>query len=362
MKNNVNYLKYLVIGVVLIIFYRSFEYNVIGTLLHVATPLIIGAVLAYFLQPLVNFVDDIYGARIKYKKHNLSYLLSVFTVFLIIILLLAITMTFLLPGVINSVINFTTNINDYGATLEKAIIDLTHNQDIANLALTQMESFVETLDIYTTNNLLNVANFAFATSSRIFTAILGIILTPYFLIEKDKLKSIALRVLRLFLDESKTKMIANYMYSSHILFGRFIYGKFIDSVIIGMIAMIVFVILDVPFYPLMAAIVFLTNMIPYFGPFIGGLPVAVVTLMVQGPLQAIFVVIAILVIQQFDGLILGPKILGDTVGVSPFWVICSITVFGGLWGFVGMFLAVPLISIIQMLFRDLIAYKNKHPN
>ncbi len=362
MKKNVNYLKYLLIGIILIIFYKSFEYNVIGTLMHVGTPLIIGAILAYFLQPLVNFVNSIYSSKILFNHRKISYLMSVFTVFLLIIMVISITMTFLLPGVINSVINFTTNINDYVEALEKAIIDLTHNQGMADLAVEQLEYLVETIDIYTTNNLLNVANVAFATSSRIFSVVLGIILTPYFLIEKDKLKAIALRILKVFFNENQTDMIANYMYSSHILFGRFIYGKFIDSVIIGMIAMVIFVILNVPFYPLMAAIVFLTNMIPYFGPFIGGGPVVVITFMVQGPLQALFVAIAILVIQQFDGLILGPKILGDTVGVSPFWVIVSITVFGGLWGFVGMFLAVPLISIIQMLFRDLIKYKNEHPN
>ncbi len=353
-----NYINILFIGIALILFYKSFEYNVFATIFDVLTPLIIGAVMAYFLQPLVSFVDSFLIRKIHTRNLRLNYLLAVFAVFILIIVLISLTMSYVVPAIVNSVINFTTNINDYVASLEKIILDLTNDPGMVDLGLYYLDQVVNTMAVFSSSNIAGVANIALSTSSTIFTTILGIILIPYFLIEKDKLKSIGLRLLGLFLKQEQADVITGYLHKSHVIFGRFIYGKFIDSLIIGVITLILFMVLDIPFATLMALIVGVTNMIPYFGPFIGGIPVVIVTLMVDGLVPGVIATLAVLAIQQFDGLILGPKILGDTVGVSPFWVIASITFFGGLWGFVGMFLAVPLISIIQMLFRDLIEYRN----
>ena len=354
-----NYLNIFFIGVALILFYKSFDYNVFGTIFDVLTPLIIGAVMAYFLQPLVSFIDSFLLRRIHPKNRRLNYLLAVFAVFMLIIVLISLTMSYILPAIVNSIINFTSNINSYVVGLEKIILDLTNDQKMVDLGLYYLDELVNTMTIFTSSNIASFANIAFATSSTIFTALLGLILIPYFLIEKDKLKGIGLRLLSLFFKPEQVDLITGYLHKSHIIFGRFIYGKFIDSVIIGLITLVIFMVLDIPFATVMALIVGVTNMIPYFGPFIGGVPVVIVTLMVQGLVPGVISGLAVLAIQQFDGLILGPKILGDTVGVSPFWVIASITFFGGLWGFVGMFLAVPLISILQMLFRDLIKYRKE---
>ena len=102
----------------------------------------------------------------------------------------------------------------------------------------------------------------------------------------------------------------------------------------------------------------ITNMIPYFGPFIGGIPVVIITFIIMSPIKAFWVALFIFALQQFDGLILGPAILGDSVGISPFWIIFAITLFGGLWGFVGMFIGVPLIVVIRMVIGDILAYKS----
>lgn len=354
-----NYIHIFITGIALILFYKSFDYNVFGTIFDVLTPLIVGAVMAYFLQPLVSFIDNFLMRRIHPKNRRLNYLLAVFAVFILIIVLISLTMSYILPAVVNSIINFTSNINTYVAGLEKIILDLTNDPGMVSLALYYLDEMVNTMAGFASSNIAGVASIAFATSSTIFTALLGIILIPYFLVEKDKLKSIGMRLLGLFFKPEQVDVITGYLHKSHIIFGRFIYGKFIDSLIIGIITMVIFMILDIPFASLMALIVGVTNMIPYFGPFIGGIPVVIVTLMVQGAVPGVIAALAVLAIQQFDGLILGPKILGDTVGVSPFWVIASITFFGGLWGFVGMFLAVPLISIMQMLFRDLIIYRRE---
>ena len=189
------------------------------------------------------------------------------------------------------------------------------------------------------------------------TLLLGLIFCPYILIEADKLANIFDRFMLSFIKKDNLDLIHEYAFKSHNIFGKFIYGKFVDSVIIGLIALIGFGLMGLPFFPLLAFVVFITNMIPYFGPFIGGIPVVFIVLLIEGFMPALTSAIFIFALQQFDGLILGPRILGDSVGISPFWIICSITVFGSLFGFIGMFLGVPLICIIRMFFNDFLKYR-----
>ena len=118
-------------------------------------------------------------------------------------------------------------------------------------------------------------------------------------------------------------------------------------------------ILKLPYTVLISVIIGVTNMIPYFGPFIGGFPAVLVALMTGDLFHALAVLVFVFALQQFDGLFLGPKILGDVVGISPFWVLLSITVFGHFFGFIGMFLGVPMICVIRMLFNDIIDFRNK---
>ena len=133
------------------------------------------------------------------------------------------------------------------------------------------------------------------------------------------------------MSKEKIELIHDYAVRSHQIFGQFIYGKFLDSLIIGIIAFIGLAILKVKFFKIIAVFILITNMIHYF----------------------------VFALQQFDGLFLGPKILGDVVGISPFWVLLSITVFGHFFGFIGMFLGVPMICVIRMLFNDIIDFRNK---
>ena len=199
----------------------------------------------------------------------------------------------------------------------------------------------------------------FKAGSTIITAVLGLIFTPYVLIEAKRLVSIFDRLCSLFMSKEKIELIHDYAVRSHQIFGQFIYGKFLDSLIIGIIAFIGLAILKVKFFPILAVFILITNMIPYFGPFIGGFPAVLVALMTGDLFHALAVLAFVFALQQFDGLFLGPKILGDVVGISPFWVLLSITVFGHFFGFIGMFLGVPMICVIRMLFNDIIDFHNK---
>ncbi len=144
---------------------------------------------------------------------------------------------------------------------------------------------------------------------------------------------------------------------SNEMFLRFFVGKMIDSLIIGILCFIGLQLMKMPYTLLISFIIGVTNMIPYFGPFIGAIP-AVAIVLLRSPIQALGLALFIFVLQQFDGIVLGPKILGDSTGLSPFWVIFSIIVFGALFGVLGMFLGVPIFAVLYTMFKHFVEKKN----
>ena len=145
---------------------------------------------------------------------------------------------------------------------------------------------------------------------------------------------------------------------THQIFSGFIIGKILDSMIIGILCYLGMLVLKLPYPALVATVVGVTNVIPFFGPFIGAIPPTFLILLVN-PLKAVYFAIFVLALQQLDGNVIGPRILGDTIGISGFWVLVSITVAGGLFGFTGMLLGVPVFAVIYMLVNDFVVYKLK---
>ena len=139
------------------------------------------------------------------------------------------------------------------------------------------------------------------------------------------------------------------------IFSGFVRGKLLDSLIIGVLCFIGCSLLDMPYTPLVSVFVGVTNVIPFFGPFIGAIP-ATLLILIQNPIKALWFVLFVLVLQQVDGNIIGPKILGNTTGLSSFWVLFAILLFGGLWGFVGMIIGVPLFAVIYDVIKKLVLH------
>lgn len=177
---------------------------------------------------------------------------------------------------------------------------------------------------------------------------LGFIIAAYFLASKTKLISQTKQIMySIFSVKTANAVILKFRYI-HKVFGGFIRGKLLDSLIIGVLCFLGTSLLGIPFAVLVSVVVGITNIIPFFGPFIGAIPCAVLILL-YSPLKCLYFVIFVVALQQFDGNILGPKILGDSTGLSSFWVLFSIIVFGGLFGFVGMLIGVPLFAVIYSL-------------
>ena len=333
----------LIIGILLIVVYKVFEPSWFSVLLNACFPIIIGGVLAYFLEPLVQMVTKLFeNCQSSFlKKHR--RVLSVLLVSLAVILMIILLLTWLIPMVMDYAVEFAKNIDTYVKSFEASINSSFEDPNLAGTIIQVEQTFVDSIKSLSANDFMEVIAFAGKTGSTLLTILMGLIFCPYILIEAEKLARIFDRFMLCFISQENLNLIHGYAIKSHRIFGNFIYGKFIDSVIIGLIALVGFGLMGLPFFPLLAFVVFITNMIPYFGPFIGGVPVVFIVLLTNGIMPAIWTALFIFALQQFDGLILGPRILGDSVGISPFWIICSITIFGSLFGFLGMFLGVPLM-------------------
>lgn len=354
------YGSYVILGLLLIIIYKIFDPSWFSILFNACFPIIIGGVLAYFLEPIVQQASKFFkNSEISWLKKN-QRVLSVLLVCLGVILLIVLLLTWLIPMVMDYAIEFIRNLDTYVKEFESSIVKTIDDPNMASTILQLEQTFVNSIKSFNAVDFKEVLVFAGKTGSTLLTILMGIIFCPYILIEASKLARIFDRFMGCFIVQENLDLIHEYAYKSHHIFGMFIYGKFIDSVIIGLIACVGFGLMDLPFFPLLAFVVFITNMIPYFGPFIGGIPCVFIVLLINGFMPALTTVLFIFALQQFDGLILGPRILGDSVGISPFWIICSITIFGNLFGFIGMFLGVPLICVIRLFFNDFVSYqKNK---
>ena len=210
---------------------------------------------------------------------------------------------------------------------------------------------------FSKNIVTNVVPMIFTTSISVVKGLLNVliafIVSVYMISDKKLLARGFKRVLYSVASEKAGDMIMETLRECYHIFSQFVLGKTVDSFIIGWICFFLMTILRLPFTPIISLIVGITNMIPYFGPFIGAVPGVVLILMVD-PIKAIIFTVLIIVVQQFDGLYLGPRILGETVGLRPLWIIFAITVGGSIGGVVGMFLGVPVVAVSAYLMDKLL--------
>lgn len=340
-------------------------------ILDTLAPIILGIFIAYFLNPLVQFIEKIVVHKIKKKKllRGVSITLTYIVVWGLIYLLLS----FIIPELMQSVEDISSLTNDIIlritelAQADKPLEILNIEIDLgivgkyinANIEET-IASITSTIQSFAPQVLSIVTNLA----SGVVNVILGFIIAIYILINKEAAMRNARKVIYAILPSKRAIDLLNLAKESDKIFINFILGKLIDSFIVGVICYIVLLIMNsifgMPYALLLSVIVAITNIIPYFGPFIGG-AIGFVLLIFINPFSALIFLIWIVVLQQLDGNIIGPKILGDSTGLSPFWVIFAILVFGQLFGVIGMFIGVPVFAVIRNIFSRRIdaLYENK---
>lgn len=338
----------------------------LAVFLQILMPIIYGAVLAYLMSPVYNLVVKILG-KVYYfflgEKASQRFLGFFGTVASILFLFFLTSglVSMLIPELTKSVLSLYFSLpdtinrsyNNLAVILEK-FPDL---RPYAEKAYEEISSFFtakpdNTQAIFA--HLQNLATFftngIWSTLTIVKNILIGLIVMVYLLNMKDLLRRQFRKLLFALFSQKKAKGIIEEMQYVHRVFGGFILGKIIDSIIIGILTFFVLSLMKMPYTLLVSVIVGVTNVIPFFGPFIGAIPCFILILLTS-PIQSLYFAIAILIIQQIDGNIIGPKVLGDSTGLSSFWVLFSILLFGGLFGFVGMIIAVPFWAVIMNALR-----------
>ena len=352
------------VAVSIILFYLAISQvsiftDKLNSILIIFQPFIIGFSIAYIINFLLEFYEEKvlkekYIKKVKLKsKRGLAITLSYVTAFFII----GMVVKFLLPQVLDSILGLVndipTYINNTTKFVNEIIMDLNIEEQYSKTLIDNINNVINYTIKFITNLIPALGGFVARLASSIWNVILGIIVSVYLLIDKEKLCALSKKVTYGLLPENYANSIIKLVHKSNYTFGRFLIGKIIDSLIIGILTFIILAIFKMPYTILVSVIVGITNIIPFFGPFIGAIPSFIIILFVS-PVQALWFLLIIFIIQQLDGNVIGPKILGDTIGISAFWILFSILVAGKVLGIIGMIIGVPLFAIFYSIVKGFI--------
>ena len=352
---------------------------------HILRPISLGLIFAFLLLPVHNGIFKYLREHTGKKEKSLrmlsflkgiSILLSLLFAFVILYVLLAM----MIPQVYLSIVGLVQSIPEYINTIEKWVMGfLEDNPELQSMFLTavnpaaltledwlnnkiipNLESLSDTLEWAKTSLLPNITGLVSNVSSLVFQLVMwlkdifiGVIVSVYLLASKDIFAAQTKKIVYSVLPVRWGDLLVEETRNAYRIMSGFINGKLVDSLIIGMITFVCCTIFDFPYTALIAMIIGVTNIIPFFGPFIGAIPSALLILLVD-PIKFLYFCIFVFILQQFDGNILGPKILGESTGLASFWVLFSILLFGGLFGFAGMVLGVPIFAILYSILKRLV--------
>lgn len=351
------------IGLSIALFFLFYRFNGlqkgISLLTGILMPFIYGGVIAYLLRPFCNRIEDLLNRYLpaRYRKtvdgiavaaSVLFGLLVVYALFMLII-----------PQLINSIITLSTNFQSqldlFMAWLTRFFAD---NEAVYRFLNDSYDTLRDTFTSWLRTSVMpSIRQIVSGVGVSVLNVLvvlknvlIGVIAAVYFLSTRKRFAAQGKLLLYSIFRPHWADLILEEIAYIDRTFGGFIIGKIVDSAIIGVLCYIVCVIVGFPSALLVSVIIGVTNVIPFFGPFIGAVP-ATLLILITDPIKALWFVGFIFILQQLDGNVIGPKILGNTTGLSSFWVLFSILLFGGLWGFVGMIVGVPLFAVLYDLVR-----------
>ena len=338
--------------------------KLISQLWEILFPFFMGFLIAYILNPVVAFFQRNVSIKLlKKKSANAQRGLAILISYLVMVGFIIVCLRFIIPQLYDSIRELSLMIPD----IYKSIMSIFehYRENSTDMFPGQIADMIETKTLpklfELTNNLLtNIVPMLYEASMSfakgLFNLFIAFIVSIYMTIDKFILKNAGKRLVLAIFNENFSYRVLRTLKDCHNIFSGFIIGKSIDSLIIGLLAFVAMTILKLPYTVLISVIIGVTNMIPYFGPIIGAVPGAFI-LFIVSPTKCLIFIIMVFVLQQFDGLILGPKILGESTGVRPLLILFSITVGGAYFGPLGMFLGVPFFATVQFLIGNWVDYR-----
>lgn len=324
---------------------------VMAKLISILMPFIIGFFLAYLIYPLVRLIQKPLNRIKEGKWPRVKRYLSVLISYLIVLGAITIIVFFIFPQIKASAKElgkFLGKVYNYVTTHEEEVSRRLPLIDVPDIVAYVKENWSGHLMNYGSDIFPYVYRLSSSVVSLVYDIFFGLVISVYIVLDSKNLVKNLKRIIYAIAPAKKEEGVWKTLMQCNHIFNGFLFGKVIDSLIIGLLCLIAMTILRLPFALLLSVIVCITNLIPYFGPIFGAIPGVLIYLFMDPKLSLVFAIM-ILILQQFDGLYLGPKILGDLTGIKPLWVIFGITVGGAYFGVIGMFLGVPTVAVFMYL-------------
>lgn len=371
-KRRYLYLMLAIFGAIslsIVVFFSLYRFrgigDAVGKLTGILAPFVYGGVMAYLLRPMCNFFQELLEKtlpkRVRSMATGLAVVLSVICGLLVVYALIIM----IAPNLFESIRTLWNSIPEKAGQFYKwAMATFGDHQELLMFFNTSYETLYGALDTWAKNTLTpyisNIFSIVTGVGSSVYKVLIflynlliGLIVAVYLLGSRKKFARQSVLIVRSVLKPRWADLLLEEVSFIDRMFGGFIDGKILDSAIIGVLCYIGCLILRFPNALLISAIVGITNVIPFFGPFIGAVP-ATLLILIENPVKALWFVLFVFLLQQLDGNVIGPKILGDRTGISSFWVLFTIVLFGGLWGVVGMIVGVPLFAVIYDIVKKLV--------
>jgi len=363
-------------AIIIVIFCCLYNYSYFKDLyfkaMELFSPIIAGIVIAFLINPIFKLMENkIFSFVEKKKKHfKLRRALAVIVSYLVVIGAISAFLFFIGPRIVASYTGLQAKASGYISTLLALVEDFVGESGFLR---EQYDSLMQYVNFDTIKDLLTGSFDVILGGTSVVVGIvndivfhvknlfLGLVLSIYFLVSKEKLIGQLNKLLCAIFSRSSALRIKSVLKKTHNIFGGFVIGKLIESTIVAVITFFVLGIFNMPYYPLVSLIVGITNVIPFFGPFIGAVPSAFI-IFVEDPSKSFWFLIIILAIQLLNYNLISPKILGSRTGLSSLWVIISITVMSGFFGFTGMFVGVPFFAVIYALVKEYIEKRLRKKN
>lgn len=339
----------------------------VGQVFKPVRPVLYGFVVAYLLNPVMMTIERwLLNLKLYQRlKDSQRRAISLFFAYLFAIAMLVVFVLIVLPRVATNIATMYGQLQAYvGAAesyvnkmLEAIPPELLSQEYVDQLTRFAGESIQKLINWLATSAPM-LLGLIWQLGSGIISAFIAIIVSIYFLLAKERFVAQLRKLMCAFLNKSTVRRLVSVTRTTHLMFGKFIVGKIVDSMIIGVLCFVGLSIMKMPNAVLVSFIVGVTNVLPYFGPFIGAVP-GFLLIAIISPVQGLIFLVFILVLQQIDGNIIGPMVLGDSTGLSAFWVVFAILFFGGIFGIVGMFIGVPTFGVLYALFKENVYEKLK---
>ena len=370
-KNFSKWMYYFSLIVAIIVVYKFLDNftaigEAIGHFFNIIAPFFTGALLAYLLYiPASRIERKISKSKKKFMKKK-SRGISVLITYIIAILIIILLVNVILPIVVNSIVELVSNFQVYwNSAIEKlnslpedSILKSQQAQDIVKTIGESIQN-TDYKQYISTEKITGYIKSVIGVASGIFDIFVSIVVSVYILLQRGNIIQFLKRLTMAIFDEKTCKKIGEYVDSTNKIFFKFISGQLIDGIIVGILVTIGMSIIGVKYAVLLGFMIGLFNIIPYFGAIVAVAISILITLITGGFSQALIMAIVVIILQQIDSNIINPKIIGDSLEISPLLVIFAVTVGGAYFGVLGMFLAVPVVAVLKIIIDDWIEFKNK---